>query len=62
MLFAAMAFFTSAVAPDLTASKMDLPSWVSGLSNLVLQNRFGQVFFVQNLDKAVGLDFVVIMY
>lgn len=51
MLLAAMAFFISAVAPDLTASTMDLPLWASGLSNLVLRNRFGQVFLVQNLDK-----------
>jgi hypothetical protein len=61
MLLAAMAFFISAVAPDMTASTMDLPLWASGLSNLVLRNRFGQVFLVQNLDKTVGLNFVVIM-
>jgi hypothetical protein len=48
-----MAFFTSIVVPDIRTSDMDLPLWVSGLSNLVLQNRFGQVLFVQNLDKMV---------
>jgi len=62
MFLAAMAFFTSAVAPDLKASTMDLPLWASCLSTLALQSRFGRVFFVQGLDKTVGLNFVVIMF
>jgi hypothetical protein len=62
MFLAAMAFFTSAVAPDLKASTMDLPLWASCLSNLVLQSRFGRVFFVQGPDKAVGLNFFVFMF
>jgi len=62
MFLAAMAFFTSAVAPDLKASTMDLPLWASGLSNFVLQSRFGRVFSVLGLDKTVGLNFVVITF
>jgi len=62
MFLAAMAFFTSAVVPDLKASTMDLPLWASCLSNLVLQSRFGRLFFVQGLDKTVSLNFFVIMF
>lgn len=51
MFLATMAFFTSAVAPDLKTSTMDLPLWASCLSNMVLQSRFGRVFFVQGLDE-----------
>jgi len=47
MFLAAVAFFTSVVAPDLKASTMDLPLWASCLSNLVLQSRFGRVLLVQ---------------
>jgi hypothetical protein len=62
MLLAAMAFFISAVVPDLKASTMDLPFWASSLSNLVLQSRFGHVFFVQGPGKTVRLNSVVIMF
>jgi hypothetical protein len=62
MFLSAMAFFTSAIAPDLKASTMDLPLWASCLSNSVLQSRFGRAFFVQGLDKTVSLNFVAVMF
>jgi len=57
MLLATMALATSIIVRGLKRTSISAPVWISGLSNWVLWNRFGQIFIFHNLYPKVRVDF-----
>jgi hypothetical protein len=57
MILATMALLTSIIVRGLKRTSISAPVWISGLSNWVLLNRFGQIFILHNLYPKVRMDF-----
>jgi hypothetical protein len=57
MLLATMALLISIIVRGLKRTSMSAPVWISGLSNWVLLNRFGQILIFHNLYPKVRVDF-----
>jgi len=57
MLLATMALLTSIIVRGLKRTSVSAPVWISGLSNWVLMNRFGQILIFHSLYPKVRLDF-----
>ena len=57
MLLATMALLTSIIIRGLKRTSVSAPVWISGLSNWVLMNRFGQILIFHNLYPKVRVDF-----
>jgi len=53
MLLATMALLTSIILRGLNRTSVSAPGWISGLSNWVLMNRFGQILIFYNLYPKV---------